>query len=476
MHKQQHGLTVNVMAPLLVGNPANLDSSESHAAWQDFATQLREIKKLGAYAVSTDVWWGIIEPREGAFDWSYYDRLARMIRAAGLKWIPILSFHQCGGNIGDDVFVPLPAWVWIKLARLLNGHADAAKFVSEQGNASNEYVSIWATPLILDSYIAVMKAFQAHYAFMAADIVEINISLGPAGELRHPSYNSHDKGTDYPTRGALQAYSSLARAAFISSVARKYKTSAALDRAWGKPLDKKTGHVIEAPRDVEHFFRHEAHRTTQYGRDFFDWYSDSLIEHGRLVMTAAIEVFASKHAPFAGIDLAAKVPGIHWRVGRWNGGNVELTDRLAELSAGLIRTSQNDWNETDGMGYRPLLSLFQQLAKSTCQSRVVLHFTCLEMADGDGAPGVNSMAYSLVRWVGREAAKMGLPIKGENALGFTLGSAESWHRICSHLQVPGNDGAYEGVTFLRMGTILDSPVGRQEMLRLKNQLVQLKIA
>lgn len=23
----------------------------------------------------------------------------------------IMSFHQCGGNVGDDVFIPLPAWV-----------------------------------------------------------------------------------------------------------------------------------------------------------------------------------------------------------------------------------------------------------------------------------------------------------------------------------------------------------------------------
>jgi beta-amylase len=22
-----------------------------------------------------------------------------------------MSFHQCGGNVGDDVFIPLPKWV-----------------------------------------------------------------------------------------------------------------------------------------------------------------------------------------------------------------------------------------------------------------------------------------------------------------------------------------------------------------------------
>lgn len=40
-------------------------------------------------------------------------------------------------------------------------------------------------------------------------IAEINVSLGPAGELRYPSYNLHDWG-NYPNRGTLQCYSPLA--------------------------------------------------------------------------------------------------------------------------------------------------------------------------------------------------------------------------------------------------------------------------
>ncbi|MBX9722721.1 MAG: family 14 glycosylhydrolase, partial [Candidatus Obscuribacterales bacterium] len=184
-------LTVNVMAPLLVGDPGNLDSPESQSAWRAFDKHLQEIKRYGVSAVSTDVWWGLIEPQEGVFNWSYYDKVAEHILAAGLKWIPIFSFHQCGGNIGDDVNVYLPRWIWTKLAKLLGGDENAAKYVSEQGNASNEYVSVWATKFILGRYKAVMQAFQHHYADKADHIAEINISLGPAGELRYPSYNAH---------------------------------------------------------------------------------------------------------------------------------------------------------------------------------------------------------------------------------------------------------------------------------------------
>src|SRR5262249_14823274 len=148
-------------------------------------------------AVSTDVWWGLVEKSERQYDWRYYDKLSDHIIKAGLKWIPIISLHQCGGNIGDDVTVLLAQWLWAKLAKkLASGDINAEKYVSEQGNTSNEYVAVWATHLVLEDYVAFFAAFQAHFAAKSKHVAEVNISLGPAGELRYPSYNSHDKGTD----------------------------------------------------------------------------------------------------------------------------------------------------------------------------------------------------------------------------------------------------------------------------------------
>lgn len=462
-------LVVNVMAPLLVGDPKNPDSAGSKAAWDEFDRQLREIKQYGATAVSSDLWWGLIQPQKESFDWSYYDKISNHIIAAGLKWIPILSFHQCGGNIGDDCTVLLPDWIWTQLALQTGADKNAAKYVSEQGNVSNEYISCWATELALPLYKEVLDSFARHFASKAAYISELNISLGPAGELRYPSYNSHDRGSDYPSRGALQAYSVLARCSFADYIGKKYPDPASLNLAWGKPLDP-AGHVIEPPRDPEHFFKMSGHMKSQYGRDFFDWYSGSLIEHGRKLMSLAIDIFAAPDSAFAGIDIAAKVPGVHWRIGSRKGSRFELSDRFAELAAGLIKSSGNQWNEAGAWGYRSLISLFKELSEKSKQSRVVLHFTCLEMADGDGAPGVNSLAYSLVRWVGEEAKMQGLPLKGENALSFNLYSSASWNRIRSHLAFDGNDGAYEGITFLRMSDIISNPVAKSEMQALMRQI------
>lgn len=533
--KTKEHITVNVMAPLTVGDPRDLNSAASREAWDGFERRLAKMKALQVDAVTTDVWWGLIEAEEGKFDWSYYDQLAKYITDAGLKWIPILSFHQCGGNVGDNVFVEIPKWVFPKIAAKASGNARDVKFVSEQGNESNEYVSFWATHLVLDNYVSMMKAFRDHFASYAPHIVEINISLGPSGELRYPSYNSHDTNTDFPNRGALQCYSKLAVDSFRNFALAKYTDLAGVDKAWGTKTA--TGQVIQPPSNPEQFLNNGQHKDLQYGRDFFDWYSDSLIDHGRTVMRAAQSVFGAEDSPMKGIDLGAKVPGIHWQTGKRVfsreaalkvvrhkldkglpeigkhatdavsykesveafvdtvlaeslsvnfdpddhdgaiGGEIVLGSRFPELAAGLIRTSRGDWqSDQDGRGYRPLIKLFAELQSA---GRVVLHFTCLEKADGeDQDRNARSVARSLVRWVGAEAHQQGVPLKGENAVSWSLPVRKSWHIMQTHLDwlnkasraafsqdlVPGN--YYQGVTILRMDDVADGDVARDEMGKL----------
>ena len=95
--------SINVMAPLTIGDLKNPEKSAEE--WRSFSQKLTQIKQMGADAVSTDIWWGTVEEVEGFYDWRYYDKLADTIEHAGLKWVPILSFHQLGGNVGDDGYV-----------------------------------------------------------------------------------------------------------------------------------------------------------------------------------------------------------------------------------------------------------------------------------------------------------------------------------------------------------------------------------
>ena len=193
--------TANVMAPLEVSD------------WNQFSNQLSAVKSYGVDAVTVDVWWGKVEAAgDNQFNWSYYDQVFQTITSRGLDIVPIFSFHQCGGNVGDTCNIPLPSWLWGKYTgATLNGitlDANGLKHRSEQGNVSNETVQGWATPLVQNEYQAFTQAFVARYGTTYANrMQEINVSLGPAGELRYPSYNSHDSGTGYPTRGALQSAS-----------------------------------------------------------------------------------------------------------------------------------------------------------------------------------------------------------------------------------------------------------------------------
>jgi beta-amylase len=458
--------TINVMAPLVIGDPVDPNNEASRAAWQRFDEHLAAAKALGVKAVSTDIWWGLIENAERQYDFRYYDKVSDHIIRAGLKWMPILSLHQCGGNVGDSVYIPLPSWIWHRIARRLGSNNDnAARYVSEQGNVSHEVVCVWAIDAVLEDYVALFKAFQAHFAKKAGDITEINISLGPAGELRYPSYNYHDKGTDYPTRGALQCYSELARKSFLDWTLAKYGSRDEVSKAWGGNVTN-----IEPPRDCKSFFEHRDHVEKQYGKDLFDWYSNSLLSHGRKVITAALKTFSADGAAFAGIDIGAKVPGVHWTLGYWKDNKRVIHTRLAELAAGLIRTSSiPDWQSDDvGRGYGPMVALFKELGAVKPGTRVVLHFTCLEMEDLQGAKnvGINSLARSLVMWVGEEARRQGVPIKGENALNFTLAENKSWDNIRSALKLPGQNAPYTALTLLRMSDVVTNKVATDQCRRL----------
>ena len=52
-----------------------------------------------------DVWWGIIEGKP--YDWSAYKSLFWLIKEEGLKLQAVMSFYQCGGNVRDEINIPM---------------------------------------------------------------------------------------------------------------------------------------------------------------------------------------------------------------------------------------------------------------------------------------------------------------------------------------------------------------------------------
>jgi beta-amylase len=68
------------------------------------ARDLAALKSAGVEGIMVDVWWGIVEGEEpGMYNFEGYMKLVEMAQHAGLKVQAVMSFHQCGGNVGDTV-------------------------------------------------------------------------------------------------------------------------------------------------------------------------------------------------------------------------------------------------------------------------------------------------------------------------------------------------------------------------------------
>ncbi|MAD75495.1 MAG: beta-amylase [Rheinheimera sp.] len=435
--------TANVMAPLQVTDRA------------EFQQQLAVAKQIGVDGVSVDIWWGLVEKAgDQQFDWRYYDAIFSDIVASGLRVVPIMAFHQCGGNVGDDCDIPLPPWIWQHYQQ--QGVADTdLQYKSEFGNHSTETVALWADQWVLPQYIEFMQAFASQYAAMAPSISEINISMGPAGELRYPSYNSHDGGrTAYPSRGGFQAYSTLAIADFQAAMQHKYQTVEAMNKSWQTHFS--AFNQLSPPADGDSFIASGVAFNSAYGRDFIDWYHMALLGHGRRMLDAALTAFSHK---LATIELGFKIPGIHWKMAA-----TDNSRRSAELAAGLI-TSALLFSADNGFGYAGIVGLAAAFGNEP--RGIVLHFTALEMDDLPDSSS-QSLAKTLVSWLGAEATRQQVVLKGENALAAGVTHHQGWDNIDAVF----SRGHYQGMTVLRLSQVTDGGLGQRRYQQLIQRLKQ----
>ncbi|MCD1257428.1 family 14 glycosylhydrolase [Paenibacillus athensensis] len=346
-----------------------------------FDAQLTTLKNYGVKVVEVDMWWNHFEPTtRNQFNWSYYQNVFTHIKNAGLLIAPIFSFHQCGGNVGDNCNFPVPSWVWSL------GTQDQMQYKSETGYYNNEYVAPYFTTAYT-LYDEAFKSFAANMSAFQGSFYKIYIGLGPAGELRYPSYNAAD-GWTYPGRGKLQAYSGPAIASFQSAMQAKYSTIGALNSAWGTSLSG--FNQVMPPSNGDSFFNTGGYTIT-YGKDFLTWYQGVLTTHMSNVMAKAhpaLDTF--------GVRLGAKMPGIHWQY------NNPSVPHEAENTAGLYN-------------YSTMIDQYKT-------SNVDLAFTALELQDNAGYP-YYSQPQALVQYVAGLCLQKGVPHDAENALAISGNSA-----------------------------------------------------
>ncbi|GER35436.1 beta-amylase [Striga asiatica] len=395
---------VFVMLPLdTISIAGNLNKPKAMLA------SLMALKGAGVEGIMVDAWWGLVEKNgPHKYNWEGYAELVRMVERLGLKLQVVMSFHQCGGNVGDNCSIPLPPWVLEEISK----NPDLV-YTDKSGRRNPEYISL-GTDLLpvlrgrtpIQVYSDYMRSFRERFRdYLGHVIVEIQVGMGPCGELRYPSYPESNGTWKFPGIGEFQCYDKYMRASLAAAA------SAIGCDSWGLYGPHDSGGYNHSPEDTG-FFRHDGTWVSDYGHFFLDWYSRSLLEHGERVLEPASQIFRG-----TGAKLSGKVAGVHW--------HYRTRSHAAELTAGYYNTLGRE-------GYLPI-------ARMLARYGAALNFTCMEMGDGEQPGGAGASPEGLVRQV-RAAAVA--EFAGENALerydsrGFAR-VAEGGGRMC-------------GFTYLRM--------------------------
>ncbi|CAM8879402.1 unnamed protein product [Rhodiola kirilowii] len=347
---------------------------------------LMALKSAGVEGVMVDVWWGLVE-KEGPckYNWEGYAELVQMVQRHGLKLQMVMSFHQCGGNVGDSCSIPLPPWVLEEVSR----NPDLV-YTDRSGRRNPEYISLGcdAMPLLrgrtpIQVYGDYMRSFRNRFKeYLGGVIMEIQVGLGPCGELRYPAYPESNGTWKFPGIGEFQCYDKYMRASLQASADAIGKGD------WGGSGPHDAGNYNQFPDDTG-FFRKDGTWTTEYGQFFLEWYSGMLLDHGERILSAAEGIFLG-----TGTKLSGKVAGIHW--------HYNSRSHAAELTAGYYNTRNHD-------GYTAIAQLMGRHG-------VILNFTCMEMRDHEQPQHANCSPEGLNQQVKMATKSAGTELAGENAL------------------------------------------------------------
>ncbi|KAK4411391.1 Beta-amylase 2, chloroplastic [Sesamum angolense] len=384
---QERDFTNTPYVPVYVMLPLGIINMECKLVDpRELINQLRILKSINVDGVMVDCWWGIVEARgPRQYNWGGYKRLFQIVRALNLKLQVVMSFHECGGNVGDDVYIPLPQWV-IEI-----GTKNPDIFFTDKEERRNQECLTWGIDKErvlsgrtgVEVYFDYMRSFRVEFEEFFRDgvITEIEIGLGPCGELRYPSYPAkHD--WKYPGIGEFQCYDKYLMKSFEKT------TEARVNQYWGKQLEG-VGSYNSKPHETKFFCDGGAY-DSYYGRFFLKWYSQVLIDHGDQVLALA-------NLAFAGTPVAAKLSGIHW----W----YKTASHAAELTAGFYNSANRD-------GYAPIALMLKK-------HKTTLNFTCVELRTLDQYeefPEALADPEGLVWQVLNAAWDVGVHVASENAL------------------------------------------------------------
>lgn len=410
---------VNIMLPLgVINTKCELVDPEG------LMKQFRILKSINIDGVMVDCWWGIVEahaPQE--YNWNGYKRLFQIVRDLKLKLQVVMSFHECGGNIGDDVCIPMPHWV----AEIGRSNPDIF-FTDREGRRNPECLS-WGIDkervlrgrTAVEVYFDYMRSFRVEFDDYFEDgiISAVEVGLGPCGELRYPSYPVKH-GWRYPGIGEFQCYDQ-----YLLKSLRKAAESRG-HSFWARGPEN-AGSYNSRPHETD-FFCDGGDYDGYYGRFFLNWYSQLLVDHADCVLSLA-------KLAFEGTCIFAKITGIHW----W----YKAASHAAELAAGFYNPCNRD-------GYASIASMLKR-------HLVTLNFSFTEfrtLNQHEGFPEALADPDGLVWQVLNASWDVSTTVASENA--FPCYDRDSYNKLLEKVK-PLNDpdGRHmSSFTYLRLSPVL----------------------
>eukprot|EP00210_Caulerpa_lentillifera_P002103 g2018.t1 len=347
---------------------------------------LHTFRRSGVEGVMIDIWWGICErttPKE--YDFSAYNELFQLVSCAGLKIQAVMSFHAAGSNVGDTCKIPLPEWV------LGIGDQNPDIFYTDkQGFRNRECLSLGCDckrVLHERTPVEIYKDFTSEFTnnfrdLLGTVITEITVGLGPAGELRYPSYPEGDGRWRFPGVGEFQCYDKYMLGALRAAAEEIGRPE------WGHCGPYDAGHYNSRSWETE-FFNHWGTFQSDYGQFFLTWYSDLLVQHAERILQAIAQVV---YQP--GLQKTTSLVSTPY-----HGCSIS---HAAELTAGYYNSQSNN-------GYEKIIQCLKQF-------NVHLSFTCVEMRDCDHPPEAACSPQGLLDQIINCCEHHGVKLAGENAL------------------------------------------------------------
>ncbi|TYG54940.1 hypothetical protein ES288_D09G231700v1 [Gossypium darwinii] len=167
-------------------------------------------------------------------------------------------------------------------------------YTDRSGQRNPEYISLGcdSLPVLrgrtpIQVYTDYMRSFRERFRdYLGRVIVEIQVGLGPCGELRYPESNGTWK---FPGIREFQCYDKL-------HSKQRQKQSGNMT---GKGGTHDSGHYKQFPEETG-FLRRDGAWNTKYGQFFLEWYSGKLPEHGDRILTAAKATFRGTETKLSG--------------------------------------------------------------------------------------------------------------------------------------------------------------------------------